>query len=114
MKSLKEIADQLKIEIKNKKRDLSIIECDQIITDLKLDDLVSWTNVHPVTKYHYINVSPRVSFRQNGKKIMSRCLGNVDKLDDRTILTKKKEAIVLFKNKWADMRNNFEILKNIS
>lgn len=114
MKSLKEIADQLRIEIKNKKRDLSIIECDQIITDLKLDDLVIFTNQHPVTKYRYINVSPKVKFRKDGKKIMCKCLGNVDKLDDRTILAKKKEAIVLFKNKWADMRNNFEILKNIS
>lgn len=114
MKSLKEIADQLKIEIKNKKRDLSIIECDQIITDLKLDDLVSWTNVHPVTKYRYINVSPKVKFRKGGKKIMCKCLGNVDKLDDHTILTKKKEAIVLFKNKWVEMRKEFEILKNFS
>lgn len=114
MKNLKEIANELKIEIKKKKRDLSIIECDQIINDLKIEDLVYWTNVHPVSKFNYLNVAPRVPFRPEGNKIMSRCLGNVDKLDDRVLHIKKKEAIVLFKNKWADMRNDFEILRNNS
>jgi hypothetical protein len=114
MKSLKEIADQLKIEIKQKKTDLALIECDQIINDLKVEDLVSWINVHPVTKYHYLSVTPKVRYRTDGKKIMSKCLGNVEKLDDRTILAKKREAIIFFKNKWAEMRNDFEILKNNS
>ena len=115
MKSLKEIADQLEIEIKQKKKDLAIIRTDQIITDLKLEDLVSWNNTHPVTNYDYMNVCPRVPFRlDNSRKIMSKCLGNVDKLDERSILAKKREAIIFFKNKWAEMRNDFEILKNNS
>lgn len=114
MKNLKEIANELKIEIKKKKRDLAIVECDQIINDLKIEDLVCWTNQHPVSKYHYLNVAPRVPFRQEGIKIMSKCLGNIDKIDDRYILAKKRESIIFFKNKWADMRNDFEILRNNS
>ena len=45
---------------------------------------------------------------------MTKCLGNVDKLDDRVILAKKKQCISFFKEKWAEMRNDFEILKNNS
>jgi hypothetical protein len=114
MKTLKEIANELQIEIKNKKKDLAIVECDQIMNDLTIDDLVCWTNHHPVSKYYYLNVAPRVPFRQEGIKIMSKCLGNVDKLDDREILAKKRESIIFFKNNWAEMRKDFEILKNIS
>ena len=114
MKSLKEVADELKIEIKKKKRDLAIVECDQIIKDLTLDDLVCWTNQHPVSKYYYLNVAPRVPFRQEGIKIMSKCLGNIDKLDDHEILAKKRESIIFFKNKWEEMRKDFEILKDFS
>lgn len=113
MKNLQEIANELKIEIKNKKRDLAIIECDQIMNDLKISNLVCWTNQHPVSKYYYLNVAPRVPFRQEGIKIMSKCLGNVDKLNDHDIIAKKKEAIVFFKDKWMDMRKDFEILKKI-
>ena len=114
MKTSKEIANEVQSESKKKKRDLAIVECDQIMNDLTIDDLVCWTNQHPVSKYYYLNVSPRVPFRQEGIKIMSKCLGNVDKLDDRDIIAKKKESIIFFKNKWAEMRKDFEILKNIS
>ncbi len=114
MKSLKDIADQLEIEIKQKKKDLALIECDLIMNDLKLDNLVCWTNIHPETKYQYLNVAPRVPYRREGIKIMSRCLGNVEKLDERSLLAKKREAIIFFKNKWGEMRNDIEILKNNS
>jgi hypothetical protein len=117
MATLEEIAKQLKLEIKQKKRDLSLIECDRIISKLKVEDLVTWTNIHPVTNYHYLNVAPKVPYRKSGKngiKTMTKCLGNVDKLDDRVILAKKKQCISFFKEKWAEMRNDFEILKNNS
>ncbi len=117
MATLEEIAKQLKLEIKQKKRDLSLIECDRIISKLKVEDLVTWTNIHPVTNYHYLNVAPKVPYRKSGKngiKTMTKCLGNVDKLDDRVILAKKKQCIGFFKEKWAEMRNDFEILKNNS
>lgn len=114
MTTLEEIAKQLKIEIKQKKRDLALIECDLIINNLKVEDLVTWTNVHPVSNYHYLNVAPRVPYRKNGIKIMSKCLGNVDKMDDQDITTKKKQTINFFKERWAEMRNDFEIFKNHS
>ena len=120
MATLEEIAKQLKLEINQKKMDLSLIECDLIINNLKVEDLVTWTNTHPVTNYHYLNVAPRVPYRKSGKngkngiKSMTKCLGNVDKLDDRDILEKKKQCISFFKEKWAEMRNDFEILKNNS
>jgi hypothetical protein len=114
MKTLKEIADQLKIEIKQKKKDLVIVKTDQIINDLKLNDLAIWYTTHPETNYRYMSVSPKIPYRVDGRRAITKCLGNIDKLDEETILAKKREAIAHFKNVWFDMRNDFEILKNNS
>lgn len=116
MKNLEQFANELKIEIKNKKRDLAILRTDQIMRDLSVNDLVTFNNLNPVTNYYYVNVYPRVPLREskNSSKIMSRCLGNVEKLTEKKLEVKKAEAIIHFKEKWETMRKDFEVLKDFS
>jgi|GEM_PF-5673805 hypothetical protein len=115
MKNLKEVTEQLEIEIKNKKRDLAILKTDQMMRDLTINDLAEFKNINAVTKYYYLNVYPRVPLREkNTSKIMCRCLGNVEKLTDKKILVRKTEAVAYFKQRWAEMRKDFELLKDFS
>ena len=115
MKNLKEVTEQLQIEINNKKKDLAILKTDQIMRDLTINDLASFNNVNAVTGYYYANVYPRVPLRhKNTAKIMCRCLGNVEKLTDKKIIVRKTEAVAYFKKRWEEMRKDFEILKDFS
>jgi hypothetical protein len=115
MKNLEQFANELEIEIKNKKRDLAILKTDQIMRNLTINDLAEFTNINAVTKYYYLNVHPRVPLREkNTSKIMCRCLGNVEKLTEKKILARKTEAIANFKQRWIEMRKDFEILKDFS
>lgn len=115
MKSLKEIADQLEIEIKQKKKILQIIKTDKIMTNLKESDIRISKVRNISTDYLYWQARPKTPFR-NAKcsRLMSKSLGNVEKITPEQLAQKKREAISFFKNKWAEMRNDFEILKNNS
>ena len=115
MKNLKEVAEQLENEINIKKRDLAILKTDLIMRNLTIDDLASFNNPHSVTEHLYFNVYPRVPLRnKNSSKIMSKCFGNVAKLTPEKMIAKKREAIIIFKERWEQMRKDFELLKDFS
>lgn len=115
MKSLKEIADQLEIEIKQKKKILQIIKTDKIMTNLKESDIRISKVRNISTDYLYWQARPKTPFRNvKCSRLMSKSLGNVEKITPEQLAQKKREAISFFKKKWAEMRNDFEILKNNS
>jgi hypothetical protein len=115
MKNLEEIAKSLEIEIKEKKKNLQIIKTDKIMDKLKESDIRISKVRNIKTDYFYWQARPKTPFR-NAKcsRLMSKSLGNVEKVKPEQLEQKKKEAISFFKNRWAEMRNDFEILKNNS
>lgn len=115
MKNLKEIAKQLEIEIKNKKKDLAILKTDQIMSNLTIANLTISIVENAVTKYSYYQARPKVPYRnERSSRLMTMSLGNVEKMTREKFQQKKNDAIILFKERWMEMRNDFEILKNNS
>ena len=114
MKSLKEATEQLQIEINNKKRDLAILKTDQIMRDLTIDDLADFHNTTHNREKNYFHVYPRVPLRLSSSKLMTKCIGNSNYIDEQKIITNKRKAVIYFKKKWLEMRKEFEILKDFS
>ena len=116
MKNLEEIAKKLEIEIKNKKKDLAIIKTDLIMSNLKPTDVRIAIVENSTTKKLYFQAKPKVPYRSEGcTRLMTKSLGSITKnAKPEIFIQKRDEAIKLFKKKWLDMRNDFEILKNNS
>ena len=114
MKTLKEVTEELKIEIKSKKNDLALLKSDHIMRNLRPEDLTTFYNINNATGYEYLNVYPRIPLRhKNTSKLMSKCIGNTAKLNNSKILERKKLAVKYFTEKWMEMRKDYELLKNI-
>ena len=115
MKNLEEIAKSLEIEIKEKKKMLKIIETDKIMRNLKISDVHISVVENVATKTFYFQARPKVPYRnERCSRLMSKSLGSVVKTTPEKFIQKRNEAIILFKKKWLDIRNDFEILKNNS
>ncbi len=115
MKTLEQITKELELEIKQKKKILTILKTDKIMTNLKESDIRISKVRNIKTDYLYWQARPITPFR-NAKcsRLMSKSLGNVEKMKPEQLAHKKREAISFFKKKWAEMRNDFEILKTNS
>lgn len=115
MKNLEEIAKLLEMEIEEKQKTLRLIKTDKIMRNLKTTDVRISIVENGTTKKLYYQARPKVPYRnERASRLMSKSLGNIEKMTEEKFTQRRNDAIKLFKKKWLDMRNDFEILKNNS
>jgi hypothetical protein len=113
MKTLEQITKELELEIKEKKKILTILKTDKIMSNLKDSDVRISVVENTLTKLKYYQARPKTPYRnEKCSRLMTKSLGSVEKTSPEMFALKKKEALSYFKNKWAEIRNDFEILKN--